>query len=83
LPCPYGVYDVAANHACVQVGTSHDAPGFAVDNLARWSACHGRARYPEATELLVLADSGGSNGARTRAWSTASSSACATHTASR
>jgi len=46
---PYGVYDLAANHACVSVGTSHDTPGFAVDNLARWWACHGRARYPEAT----------------------------------
>ena len=65
---PYGVYDVAANHACVSVGTTHDTPDFAVDNLARWWACHGRRRYPEATELLVLADSGGSNGARTRAW---------------
>jgi len=65
---PYGVYDVAANHACVSVGTSHDTPGLAVDNLARWWACHGRARYPEATELLVLAGSGGRNGARTRAW---------------
>ncbi|MGO9407207.1 MAG: ISAzo13-like element transposase-related protein, partial [Acidimicrobiales bacterium] len=33
---PYGVYDVAANHACVSVGTTHDTPDFAVDNLARW-----------------------------------------------
>jgi len=65
---PYGVYDVAANHACVSVGTTHDTPDFAVDNLARWWACHGRRHYPGATELLVLADSGGSNGARTRAW---------------
>jgi Rhodopirellula transposase DDE domain len=32
---PYGVYDVAANHACVSVGTTHDTPDFAVDNLAR------------------------------------------------
>jgi Rhodopirellula transposase DDE domain len=65
---PYGIYDLAANHACVSVGTSHDTPDFAVDNLARWWACHGRRRYPHATELLVLADSGGSNGARCRAW---------------
>jgi len=62
------VYDVAANHACVSVGTTHDTPDFAVDNLARWWACHGCRHYPGATELLVLADSGGSNGARTRAW---------------
>ncbi len=65
---PYGVYDLAANHACVSVGTSHDTPVFAADNLARWWDCHGRARYPGAAEMLVLADSGGSNGARCKAW---------------
>ena len=65
---PYGIYDLAANEACVSIGTSHDTPSFAVDNLARWWACHGRERYRGATELLVLADSGGSNGARSRAW---------------
>lgn len=65
---PYGIYDLAANKACISVGTTHDTADFAVDNLARWWDSHGRARYPEATELLVLADSGGSNGARCRAW---------------
>lgn len=65
---PYGIYDLAANHACVSVGTTHDTPDFAVDNLARWWDRHGRARYPDASELLVLADSGGSNGARCRAF---------------
>jgi len=65
---PYGVYDIGANEACVSVGTTHGTPDFAVDNLARWWACHGRGRYLEATELLVLADSGGSNGARCRSW---------------
>ena len=42
----YGVYDVSANEACVSVGTTHDTPDFAVDNLARWWACHGPQRYP-------------------------------------
>ena len=65
---PYGIYDLAANEACVSIGTSHDTPGFAVDNLARLWEHHGRECYPGATELLVLADSGGSNGARSRAW---------------
>jgi hypothetical protein len=65
---PYGVYDVSANEACVSVGITHDTPDFAVDNLARWWTRHGRRRYPQATALLVLADSGGSNGARSRAW---------------
>ena len=65
---PYGVYDVAANEACVSVGTTHDTADFAVENLARWGDSHGRHRYPDAAELLVLADSGGSNGARCRAY---------------
>jgi hypothetical protein len=65
---PYGIYDLTANHGYLFVGTSHDTPAFAADNLARWWVYHGRRRYPEATELLILADSGGSNGARTRAW---------------
>jgi hypothetical protein len=65
---PYGIYDLTANHGCLFVGTSHDTPAFAVDNLDRWWNYHGRRRYPAARELLALADSGGSNGARTRAW---------------
>lgn len=65
---PYGVYDLTANHGCLFVGTSHDTPDFAVDNLVRWWNYHGRRRYPGATELLVLTDGGGSNGVRTRAW---------------
>lgn len=65
---PYGVYDVAANRGSVFVGTSHNTPRFAADSIARWWVYDGRHRYPDATELLVLADSGGSNGARARAW---------------
>jgi hypothetical protein len=65
---PYGVYDPVANHGCLFVGTTHDTPQFAVDNLVRWWNYHGRRRYPGADRLLVLADGGGSNGARTRAW---------------
>ncbi len=68
IALPYGIYDVGANNGYVFVGTSHDTPAFAVDNLARWWTWHGRRRYPGAAELLVLADGGGSNGARTRAW---------------
>jgi len=47
---------------------SHDTPAFAADNLARWWVYDGRRRYPGATQLLVLADGGGSNGFRSRAW---------------
>jgi hypothetical protein len=68
IALPYGIYDLGANHGYLFIGTSHDTPAFAVDNLARWWIYNGRRRYPNATELLVLADGGGSNGARTRAW---------------
>jgi hypothetical protein len=68
LASPYGVFDPVANRGHVFVGTSHDTPAFATDCLARWWKTDGRAHYPTADELLILADSGGSNGSRCRAW---------------
>ncbi len=65
---PYGVYDVGDNSAWVSVGVDHDTPVFAVNSIAAWWRKMGRARYPEAKELLVTADSGGSNSARSRVW---------------
>jgi len=65
---PYGVLDLQANRGHVIVGTSHDTPHFAVEAIARWWSCEGRDRYPDADKLLVLADNGGSNGSRPRAW---------------
>ena len=65
---PYGIYDLVANRGAVFVGTSHDTPAFAAGNIARWWRQQGRQTYPDAGELLILADSGGSNGARVRAW---------------
>ena len=50
------------------IGTSHDTAAFAVDNVVRWWNYRGKRRYPATSELLILADGGGSNGARTRAW---------------
>lgn len=68
LAAPYGVYDLLANRGALYVGTSHDTPAFAADNLTRWWCDEGEARYPDALELLVLADGGGSNGYRIRAF---------------
>ncbi len=65
---PYGIYDTQANRGTVCVGTSHDTPAFAADSIAHWWASQGRQRYPGAKELLILADGGGSNGPRCRAW---------------
>nr|WP_260611465.1 ISAzo13 family transposase [Streptomyces sp. WAC04770] len=67
---PYGIYDVAANTGWVNVGTDHDTAAFAVASIRRWWQDRGNHDYPQATQLLITADAGGSNGYRTRAWKT-------------
>jgi len=61
---PYGLYDVTYNVGTVYVGQSADTAEFAVDNLAHWCEHELPQRFPNATQLLVHADCGGSNGAR-------------------
>lgn len=65
---PYGVYDLVHNNGWVSVGTDHDTSAFAVATIRRWWESMGREAYPEATELLITADGGGSNGSRVRLW---------------
>lgn len=65
---PYGVYDLTHNEAGVSVGISHDTAEFAVAAIRRWWRRLGKKRYPQATRLLITADSGGSNSPRTRLW---------------
>ena len=65
---PYGVYDLGENEGFVSVGDDHDTPAFAVASLESWWVTLGRLRYPDAAKLLVTADSGGSNAARSRAY---------------
>jgi Rhodopirellula transposase DDE domain len=52
----------------VSVGVDHDTAQFAVETLRHWWFQMGRERYPAATELLVMADAGGSNDYRNRLW---------------
>jgi hypothetical protein len=68
---PYGVYDLTANEGWVSVGIDHDTARFAAETLRRWWANMGSKVYPTAKELLVTADSGGSNGIRVRLWKVA------------
>lgn len=65
---PYGIYDILANRGALFVGTSYDTPAFAVDCIEQWWRIEGQARYPDANELLILADGGGSNSCRSRVW---------------
>lgn len=68
IAVPYGIYDVSANKGSVFIGTSSDTPKFAVNSLDKWLRYDGRHRYRNVNELLILADCGGSNGYRCRAW---------------
>jgi hypothetical protein len=65
---PYGVYDVTANAGFVSVGITSDTAEFAVQSIRCWRERMGNQRYPDAHELTVTADCGGSNGARVRLW---------------
>ena len=65
---PYGIYDIWHNLGYVAVGQSANTPEFAVDAIVWWWQHFGTSLYPDAPELLILADGGGSNGYRPRRW---------------
>jgi transposase len=65
---PYGVYDLTSNVGWVSVGVDHDTAALAVQSIRCWWHSMGHARYPHATQLLITADGGGSNGYRLRLW---------------
>jgi hypothetical protein len=67
---PYGVYDLSRNEGWVNVGINHDTAEFAVESIRRWWRRMGKRAYPDATQLLITADAGGSNGPRVRLWKT-------------
>jgi hypothetical protein len=67
---PYGIYDLLANRGSVMVGVSHDTSAFAAHAIAHWWRQEGSTRYPRSRQLLILSDTGGSNGARRRTWKT-------------
>jgi len=58
---PYGIYDVTHNQGVVYVGSSGDTAQFAVEALVRWWQTTGQTTFPQADQLLILADGGGSN----------------------
>jgi hypothetical protein len=65
---PYGVYDVAADDGFVSVGVDHDTPVFAVTSIEAWWSQVGAKRYPDAREIFITADAGGSNSYRSHVW---------------
>ena len=65
---PYGIYDTITNAGMVVVGRSNDTPEFAVDSVEMWWRKIGSKTYSTSDELLILADSGGSNSAKSTVW---------------
>ncbi len=76
---PYGIFDEQRHEGFVYVGQSlwnreekcfmsKETPEFAAEAVSRWWADYGKKRYPEAKEVLIMADAGGSNGYRCRMW---------------
>lgn len=65
---PYGIYDVARNEGFVNVGLSADTGTFASNSIKDWWTSMGKERYPSATEIMITADGGGSNGRRNKLW---------------
>ena len=61
---PYGIYDVHENRGALVVGVSHDTPVFAAHAIAHWWRQEGSQRYSRSHQLLILADTGGSNSCR-------------------
>ena len=68
MAIPYGIFDTQTNRGFVVVGTSYETPAFAVDAIALWWKTCGTHLYSGTNQLLILADSGGANSARARAW---------------
>jgi len=62
---PYGIYDPERNEGHVCVTTSCDTADLAVDAIQDWWG-RNKDHYPNAKRLMIEADSGGSNGARSR-----------------
>lgn len=65
---PYGVYDLSHNQGWVTVGIDHDTAQLATEAIRQWWQKMGKVLYPNATELLITADCGGSNSYRARLW---------------
>jgi transposase len=65
---PYGIYDLQKNVGWVNVGIDHDTAEFAVESIRRWWKYLGKELYPNAKDIFITADGGGSNSSRSRLW---------------
>lgn len=61
---PHTLYDMKQNKAFTNLGTSHDTSEFVTDCIELWWIENGEYDYPDADEILILCDGGGSNNSR-------------------
>jgi transposase len=65
---PYGIYDILKKQGFVNVGIDANTAEFAVASLARCWNSAGSKEYAEASEILLFADCGSSNGYKNKLW---------------
>src|SRR6266404_5276979 len=65
---PYGIYDILRKQGFVNLGIDANTAEFAVSSLQTWWNTTGRKEYSEATEILLFADCGSSNGYKNKLW---------------
>lgn len=68
---PSGLDELGQDSGWVKVGCDQDTARFAVESLRGWWRGLGRRRYPQARQLLICAEAGGSHSYRTRLWKVA------------
>jgi hypothetical protein len=64
---PDGIYDLLANSSSVFLGVSHDTFAFAAHSIADWWQREASLCYRHASQLFILAHTGGSNSCRRHA----------------
>jgi hypothetical protein len=65
---PSGFSELLHKQSWISVGIDSDTAQFAVNGIRRWWHTMGRQRFPDAKELLIIANAGGSDGHRRRLW---------------
>lgn len=65
---PYGIYAILKKQGFVNVGIDANTAEFAGASLTKWWNTRGKEEYNEATEILLFADCGSSNGYKNKLW---------------
>jgi hypothetical protein len=65
---PFGVYDIFKKQGFTNIQLSTDMIVFAVESLKKWWYSEGVFDYPDALELVIVADCGGRSQYRSRLW---------------